>query len=73
MNQSAKPFILGNLFAKTEEPAVVASKHLYNPSESPNLSRRNLSSGVNEGTYQEFLNVQKKQTELSGNDCCTAT
>ena len=66
MNPSAQPFIPGNLFAKTEEPAVpVVSKHLYNPSVSPNLSRRNLSSGVNESTYQEFLNVQKKQTELS--------
>ena len=65
MNPSAQPFIPGN-FAKTEEPAVpVVSKHLYNPSVSPNLSRRNLSSGVNESTYQEFLNVQKKQTELS--------
>ena len=65
MNPSAQPFIPGN-FAKTEEPAVpVVSKHLYNPSVSPNLSRRNLSSGVNESTYQEFLNVQKKQRELS--------
>ena len=66
MNPSAQPFIPGNLFTKAEEPAVpVVSKHLHNPSVSPNLSRRSLSSGVNESTYQEFLNVQKKQTELS--------
>ena len=66
MNPSAQPFIPGNLFAKTEESAVpVVSKDIYNPSESPIFSRRNLSSGVNESTCQEFLNVQKKQTELS--------
>ena len=66
MNPTAQPFIPRNLFAKTEEPAVpVVSKHLYNPSESPNFSRRNLSSGVIESTYEEFLNDQKKQTELS--------
>ena len=39
VNPSAPPFIPGNLFAKTEEPAVaVVSKHLYNSSESPVLA-----------------------------------
>ena len=67
MNPNVQPFIPGNLVTKTEEPAIpVVSKHLYNPSESPNFSRGNSSSVVNESTYQEFLNVQKKQTELSG-------
>lgn len=65
MNSSAQPIIPGNLFTKTEEPAVpVVSKHFVNPLESPHFSRRNSSSVVNESTYQEFLNVQKKQIIL---------
>jgi len=66
MNPSATPFIPGNSFTKSEEPTVpVVPKHLYNPQESPHLSGRDPRSFVNESTYQEFLNVQKKQTELS--------
>ena len=66
MNPSAQPSIPGNLFTKAEEPAVpVVPKHLYNPQESPHFSGRDPSSVVNESTYQEFPNVQRKQTKLS--------
>ena len=66
MNPSAQPSIPGNLFTKAEESAVpVVPKHLYNPQESPHFSGRDPSSVVNESTYQEFLNVQRKQTEQS--------
>ena len=66
MNPSARSFVPGNLLTEVEQPEIpIVAEQSHDKQESEHLSRRDSSSIVNDTTYQEFLNVQKKQTELS--------
>jgi len=66
MNPSAQPFVPGNLFTEVEQPEIpIVAEQSHDKQESEYLSRTDSSSIVNDSTCQEFLNIQKKQTELS--------
>ncbi|KAJ7383246.1 hypothetical protein OS493_029650 [Desmophyllum pertusum] len=75
MDPGAQPFIPGNSFAQVKESVIppVAKQPHNNQQESAFMSGKDSSSVVNESTYQEFLNVQRKQNRTVRDDCYTAS